>query len=95
MFTIQVWKAYQIHAMQVHDNFMQHTRHNYALYCKQGYYNICRAYDNSQSCHQTFSGHIKHLSGETKFVQTNLLYNGNFIEFAEDNECPDNFQSSS
>ena len=44
--------------------------------------------------HQTFSGHVKHLSGQTKFGQTNLQYivNENFIEFTE---CPVNFQSLS
>ena len=43
--------------------------------------------------HQTFSSQIKYLSGPIKFGQTNLLYiiNGEVIEFAEDNECPDNF----
>ena len=47
--------------------------------------------------HQTFSGQIKHLSGQIKFGKTNFLYiiNGNFMEFAEENECPDNFQSLS
>ena len=34
--------------------------------------------------HQTFSGQIKHMSGQIKFGQTNFLYiiNGNFMEFA-------------
>ena len=42
--------------------------------------------------HQTFSSQIKYLSGQIKFGQTKLLYiiNGEVIEFAEDNECPDN-----
>ena len=44
--------------------------------------------------HQTFSGQVKHLSGQITFGQTNFLYiiNGNFAEFAKENECPDNFQ---
>ena len=39
--------------------------------------------------HQTFSSQIKHLSGQIKFSQTNLLYiiNGEVFEFAKDNEC--------
>ena len=47
--------------------------------------------------HQTFSGQIKHLSGQIKFGQTNLLYiiNGHFIEFAEVTECLEYFQSLS
>ena len=47
--------------------------------------------------HQTFSGQIKYMSGQIKFVQTNFLYitTGNFVKFAKDNECPDNFQSLS
>ena len=46
---------------------------------------------------QTFSGQIKHMSGQIKFGHTNFLYiiNGNFMEFAKDNECLDNFQSLS
>ena len=45
--------------------------------------------------HQTFSGQIKHLSGQIIFGQTNLLYiiNGEVIEFAKDNKYPYNFQS--
>ena len=40
------------------------------------------------SSHQTFSVQIKHLSSQTKFTQTNLLYiiNGNVIKFAEVNQ---------
>ena len=47
--------------------------------------------------HQTFSGQIKFMSGQIKFDQTNFLYiiNGNFMEFARENECPENFQSLS
>ena len=47
--------------------------------------------------HQTFSGQIKHMSSQIKFGQTNYLYiiNGNFTEFAKENECPDNFHSLS
>ena len=35
--------------------------------------------------HQTFSGQIKHMSGQIKFVQTNFLYinNETFMKFAE------------
>ena len=42
--------------------------------------------------HRTFSDQNKHMSSQINFVQTNLLYiiNGNFIEFVERNECPDN-----
>ena len=45
--------------------------------------------------HQTFSRQNKHLSGQIKFGQTNSLYvvNGNFIEFAKNNKCQDNFRS--
>ena len=45
--------------------------------------------------HQTFSSQTKHLSGQIKFDQTNLLYiiNGEVIKFAKDNNCTDNFQS--
>ena len=41
--------------------------------------------------HQTFTSQIKHIS---KFVQTNFLYviNEIFMEFAKENECPENFQ---
>ena len=44
--------------------------------------------------HQIFSSQNKRLRGQTKFGQANLLYiiNENLVEFAEDNECPDNFQ---
>ena len=44
--------------------------------------------------HQTFSRQIKHISGQIKFGQTNLLYiiNENFVEFVKENECLDNFQ---
>ena len=44
--------------------------------------------------HQTLSGQVKHLSGQITFDQTNFLYiiNGNFAEFAKENECPDKFQ---
>ena len=47
--------------------------------------------------HQIFSGQIKHLFGQIKFGQTNLLYiiDGEVIEFAKDNKCPDHFQSLS
>ena len=47
--------------------------------------------------HQTFSGQSKHTSGQIKFSQTNFLYiiNGNCMEFAKENEFPDNFQSLS
>ena len=47
--------------------------------------------------HQIYSGQIKHISSQIKFGQKNFLYiiNGNFIEFAKENECPDNFQSLS
>ena len=40
---------------------------------------------------------IKHLSGQTKFGQTNFYYNnyGNIIEFTKKNKCLDNFQSLS
>ena len=39
--------------------------------------------------HQTFSGQIKHMSGQIKFGQTYFLsiINGNFMEFAKENEC--------
>ena len=45
--------------------------------------------------HQTFSGQIKHMFGQIKFGWTNFTYiiNRKIIEFAKDNECPDNFQS--
>ena len=45
--------------------------------------------------HQAFPTQIKHLSGQIKFGQTNFIYiiNGEIIELAKDNECPDNFQS--
>ena len=35
--------------------------------------------------HQTFSGQVKHLSDQTKFGQTNLLYiiNGEIVEFTK------------
>ena len=44
--------------------------------------------------HHTFSDQIKHLSGQIKSGQTNFLYiiNGKFMEFAKENEGPDNFQ---
>ena len=47
--------------------------------------------------HQTFSGQIKHMSGQIRFGQTSFLYiiNGNFMEFANENECLVNFQSLS
>ena len=47
--------------------------------------------------HQIFYGQNKHLSGKIKFGQTNLLdvINGNFIKFAKNNECSDNFWSLS
>ena len=43
--------------------------------------------------HKTFSSQNKHMPGQIKFGQTNLLYiiNGNFIEFVENNKCPDKF----
>ena len=43
--------------------------------------------------YHTFSGQIKHLSGEIKIGQTNLLYtiNGYFVKFAKVNECLGNF----
>ena len=45
--------------------------------------------------HQTFSGQIKHLCGQIKFIQTNLLYriNGEVIEFAKGNGCLNTFHS--
>ena len=45
--------------------------------------------------HQTFSRQNQHLSGQIKFGQTNSLYviNGNFIEFAKNNECSNNIWS--
>ena len=46
--------------------------------------------------HQTFPRQIKHsMSGQ--FGQTNFIciINGNFIEFAKENECLDNFYSLS
>ena len=49
-----------------------------------------RAYDNGQSSelmimasHQIFSGQLWHLTGQTKFDQTNLLY----VINGEINEC--------
>ena len=38
--------------------------------------------------YRTFYGQKRHMSGQIKFGQTNLLYivNGNFIEFVENNE---------
>ena len=47
--------------------------------------------------HQTFSSQIKHMFGQIKFGQTNFLNisNGNFMEYAKENEYPDNFQSLS
>ena len=43
--------------------------------------------------HRTFSDQNKHTSSQIKFGQTNLLYiiTENFIEFVENNECPDKF----
>ena len=43
--------------------------------------------------HQIFSGQLWHLTGQTKFDQTNLLYiiNGEVNECIKENECPDNF----
>ena len=43
--------------------------------------------------HRTFSGHNKHMSGQIKFGQTNLLYttNQNVTELVENNECLENF----
>ena len=35
--------------------------------------------------HQTISSQVKYLSGQTKFCQTNLLYNETFIEFTIEN----------
>ena len=45
--------------------------------------------------HQTFSSQIKHMSGQIKFGPTNFLYiiNQNFMEFAKENKCLDNFQA--
>ena len=43
--------------------------------------------------HQIFYGQIKHMSGYIKLGLTNLLWimNGYFMEFAKENDCPDNF----
>ena len=45
--------------------------------------------------YQTFHGKIKHMPNEIKFGQTNFVYiiNGNFMEFAKENECLDKYQS--
>ena len=45
--------------------------------------------------YRTFSSQNKHMSGQIKFGQTNLLYiiSGNFIELVEKNECADKFWS--
>ena len=47
--------------------------------------------------HQVFSSQMKHMSSQVKFDQTTFpnIVNGKYMEFAKDNECPDNFQSSS
>ena len=54
-----------------------------------------RAYDSGQSPDILQPKYA--LFSQIKFGQTNLLYaiNGNFIEFAKNNECPDNFRSLS
>ena len=56
---------------------------------------IYRAYDNGQS--PDISSQIKHIYSQIKFGQTNFLYiiNGNFMEFAKENECPDKYKSLS
>ena len=43
--------------------------------------------------HRTFSGQNKHMSGQIKFGQTNLLYiiNENFTELIENNDVWTNF----
>ena len=43
--------------------------------------------------HQTFSGQVKHLTGQTKFGQTNFLYiiNGKAIKFLIDKPVPGQF----
>ena len=45
--------------------------------------------------HQTLYSQTKHMSGQIKFGQRNFLYiiNGNFMEFAKENECVDKYQS--
>ena len=45
--------------------------------------------------HRTFSSQTKHMSGQIKVGQTNLLFNinENFIEFVKNNECPEKFWS--
>ena len=47
--------------------------------------------------HQTFSGQFKHLTGQTKFGQTNFLYiiNGKAIEFLIEKPVCGQFQSLS
>ena len=43
--------------------------------------------------HQTFSGQVKHLSSQTKFGQTNLLYiiNGEVIKFTKEKQMSGQF----
>ena len=54
---------------------------------------VTQAYDNNLS--PNIFGQTKHLSGQMKFGQANLLYiiNREIIEFAEEYECLDNLQS--
>ena len=67
---------------------------------------ILKGQQNVSSCivglmimasHHTFPSQIKHMSSQIKFGPTNFLHiiNGNFMEFAKENECLDNFQSLS
>ena len=46
----------------------------------------------TMTSHQTFSGQTKHPFGQTNYYTLSMQ---NFIEFAKDNECLDNFQSLS
>ena len=47
--------------------------------------------------HQTLYSQVKHMPSHIKFGHTNFLYiiNGNFMEFAKENECLDKYQSLS
>ena len=44
---------------------------------------------------QTLYSQVMHMPGQIKFGQRNFLYiiNGNFMEFAKENECLDKDQS--
>ena len=45
--------------------------------------------------HQTFSGQVKHLSDQTEFGQTNLLYiiNGEIVEFTKEKQMSGQFSA--